>query len=1266
MTSLPHTENPSHRSAASKRIDLFRRRRLWLIGVAGAFCAAAVATAQEPSVPRYLDPKMPVEQRIDDLLGRMTVQEKVSQIYDSWGSQGVPRLHIPSMLKTEGLHSQSYSTGATLFPEPIAMASTFDTHLIEQVGKQTGVEAKAAHLMASWSPVLDVVRDVRWGRTEETYGESPFLVSRMGVAWIEGFQSLGLIAIPKHFAGHGEPVGGRDSQDYGLSERTMREIHLPSFRAAVEEAHAGGVMAAYGLWDGVPDNASTTLLQQVLRQEWGFDGIVVSDCGGLEHFLTKHAITDSQEEAAALAATAGVNMECGNIYRLAMEKAVAAGVVTEAQLDQVVRPTLRAKFRLGLFEHPEPDKMVWDKLPVYDTVASRELARTVEEEGAVLLRNEAALLPLKKTIRTIAVIGPNADFAQTGDYSPTPAANQLITVLAGIRSHVSPSTKVLYTPGLDRPDSNDKSKFAEAVATARKADAVVLVVGDNSRPNGGELTTGENRDGATLELPGAQRELVRAVAETGVPVVLVLVNGKPITLGWEAEHIPAILVTWYPGEEGGDATADLIFGDKNPSGHLPLTWPRTPAQLPLNYDYHPSGRRYSYYDLPFTPQYRFGFGLSYTQFEYSNLKVRPYADEPAHVTVTADVRNVGSKPGDAVAQLYLTDEIASVSTSVIEMQGMDRLSLRPGETKTATFDLTPYQLSVLGPDMVRRVEPGKFRVHVGGVSPDVQGDITEDRKEKVGFTNPQEGISGSFSENRPYAAHFVYGLDVLDHIESGQSFPVTVTVRNDGNLTDITETKLYSDVELGSWSFEVKPGEQKTHTFQVSMYKSGDLAMVAGRRMISRTVKVTPAPARLVLKDVRAVADKDGNIVVTTDAADLGSEPYSGELALKIDGARQETQSFTLLPGETRKFILRHQMDFGGIHRVQLNDEAEREVNVPAGVGLAVRAAAIDLEFSEGKGSTTRNQANGAVLQFCGTPAWVQGKDGTGIRPSSGSFVEAGNLQLYRQSFTLSAWIKIDQLASGNELGLFGGKAPMGADQDSAGTVLNAGIRNKKLFLSFQDRELTGSRDIPLGSWIQVAYVYDAAGKVGSLYINGNLDKTGKLDSYTGPLESIGDAPTLRHGNYSLDDVFVVENALSLPLIQTLYHGKPKALTHGTYTSAWKTVAGKFDEVTVVAERPAGTVLEITIESRNGSGEISTSKTIEASDGRRTYKLEGISAGDAVRVRAEFHASARGVSPTLRAVSLEAGVGPPVADWSKPQDWTSGAADKSLSLNEAK
>ena len=313
-------------------------------------------TSAATDTPKYLDPSVPVEERIDDLLPRMTLEEKVTELCDNWGSPGIPRLKIPAMLKTEGLHGQSYSTGATIFPMPIEMAGTFDTSLINQVGVATAVEAKAANLRVSWAPVLGVARDARWGRVEETYGEDPYLAGRMGVAWIEGFQSQDMIAVAKHFAGHSGPLGGRDSNDVGYSERVYREIYLPPFRAAVEEAHAGGVMAAYSTWDGTPCNASTELLQKILRQEWGFDGMVVSDCGGVENLLTKQSVVTNLEEACARAIRAGVDINCGDAYKKALVSAVHDGFLKESDLDPNVRAVLRAKFQLGLFENPGSQK----------------------------------------------------------------------------------------------------------------------------------------------------------------------------------------------------------------------------------------------------------------------------------------------------------------------------------------------------------------------------------------------------------------------------------------------------------------------------------------------------------------------------------------------------------------------------------------------------------------------------------------------------------------------------------------------------------------------------------------------------------------------------------------------------------------------------------------------------------------------------------------------------------------------------------------------
>ena len=1216
-------------------------------------------------LPKYLDPSLPVEQRIDDLLPRMTVVEKVSQISDSWGSVGVSRLKVPSLLKTEGLHSQSYATGSTLFPMPIAMAATFDPALIAKMGSQTAIESRAAHLRVSWSPVLDVARDVRWGRVEETYGESPYLVSRIGVAWIDGFQHEGMIAVPKHFAGHGQPMGGRDSQDIGLSDRVMRTIHLPSFRAALEEAHAGGIMAAYGLWDGVPDNASTTLLDTILRQEWGFDGMVVSDCGALQNLVEKQGIVGSMPEAAALGITAGVNMNCGPTYNGWAAKALEKGLITERQLDDAVRPVLRTKFRLGLFEHPEPDKMVWEKLPAYDTQEARTLAREASLEGQVLLKNDNGLLPLSKDMESLAVIGPNADVAQTGDYSPTLAEGQLVTVLQAIRAHVGPSTRVLFAPGLDSPLSKDTSKFAEAVAAAKQAKVAIVVVGDKSHRGGGEDTTGENRDGATLAPPGAQRELIQAVEATGTPVVLVIVNGKPFTLEWEASHIPAILVSWYPGEEGGDATADLLFGVRNPSGRLPLTWPRNPGQLPLNYDYLPSGRRYDYYDLPFAPQWRFGFGLSYTHYRYSNLRVAPKQGDPGFVTVTADVENTGSRDGDEVSQLYVTQMISSVATPVIELEGIQRISLKAGEVGTVNFQLTPYQLSLLDANMVRRVEPGQFRIHVGGVSPSAPDNITDQRKAKVGFAGPEEGVSGEFTEPRAYGAQFVYALDAPANSKNGQPFPAKVTVRNSGNLTDVTQVKLYAGFELGSWSFELKPGEEKSHTFFPVMYTPGSLAVVAGSQMLTREISLERAPAHLELHRLHMQVDDDSVLQITAEAQDTGSDLYDGALALNIDGKPAgEAQPLKLQPGENRPVALNHAFDLSGVYRVQVNDAPEQQIDVPGGIRLSVPDPLVSTSLATA--GQVRNAVSGQELKIEGSPEWTKGRAGQALRfGGPGTAIEAGNLDIYRKSFTLSAWVDIEQLGSNADLALFGGRAPMGADQENTGTQLSAGVHLGKLYMDFKGRRIAGRRDVPTGSWVNLTYIYDAATQRGAVYLDGALDRAETLAPYAGPLETIGDAPGLAHGKYLVDEATITRTAFTPAMMRRFYDQGMNSFRQGEFVSAWR-LGGNFTVLQTVAEIPQGSAVTVIVEVGDRDGKVLRSSRIEVQSGEKSYPLSDLdgqsaSAGGQVRIRVQISSGQWGKTPLLRAVKLS-GEGE-AEHWTTLKNWRGGQLEPSLEID---
>jgi hypothetical protein len=874
------------------------------------------------------------------------------------------------------------------------------------------------------------------------------------------------------------------------------------------------------------------------------------------------------------------------------------------------------------------------------------------------LKNDGNILPLSRSLKTIAVIGPNASVAQTGDYSAKSVPGQLVTVLDGIKSHAGPATRVLFAPGLDSPLSTGTGGFADAIAAAKGADVAVVVVGDNSHEGGGKATTGENNDGATLDFPGAQRDLIKAIQATGTPVVLVLVNGKPITLAWEADNIPAILVTWYPGEEGGDATADLLFGDRNPSGRLPLTWPRSVGQVPLHYDFHPSGRKYDYYDMPFSPQYRFGFGLSYTQFKYSNLQIMPRPDDPGFVTVTADVQNTGSRDGDEVAQLYFTDVVATVSTPVIELGGIQRVTLKSGETKRVTFALSPYQLSLLDENMVRRVEPGTFRIHVGGLCPALPKNFNGPPKVAVGFQNPTEGVSGEFTEPKPYAARFVYDLQAPEKVNGGQPFPATLTVRNEGNLTDVTVPKLFAGFQLDSWGFELLPGETKTHTFHPAMYQAGELAVVAESQMTGRQIEVEKAPARLDLRNLQTHADDDDVLQISAGAQDVGGAAYTGAVTLKVNGQPGETEALDLQPGEKRHIVLNHTFDTGGLYQVQINDSPARQVMVSGGIGLALQNPLLHLKLDEGQGTAVRNEVTGAELPLRGSPAWAAGRDGKALQLTAGGMgVDAGNIDIYRKAFTLSAWVKIDQLGKGGDLALFGGKAPMGADQDSTGTQLHVGVHNKKAFMGFMGRDIHGDKDVPVGPWVNLSYTYDPQKLKGSLYIDGRLDKSVDQEPYAGPLETIGDAPLLSHGSYALEDPVVIQSCLTPQAIQSLASKGFDSLRRGGYVSAWRPLTGAPTTLSAAAEMPPGSQITVTVETADAAGKATGSAKVALQEGQQRYPLTGLNAGAQVRLRIQLSAADWKNFPVLRSAALSGGAS---QRWSTPRDWSQGSADPSL------
>ena len=1181
----------------------------------------------------YLDPSKPVEERIDDLLPRMTLDEKISQISDSWGIQAIARLKVPALFKSEALHGQSYSTGGTIFPHAIAMAATWDVDLVRRSLVLIADECKAANQVHAWSPVLDVARDARWGRVEESFGEDPYLVSRMAVAWVGGFQSTGLYACPKHFAAHGQPLGGRDSMDVGFSEREMREVHLVPFRAAFKEAKAASVMHAYSTWNGVPAGASKELLQKILREEWGFDGFVVSDCGALDHFMTKHSICATGEEAAGLALSAGVDMECGEVYRKYLASAIKKGIVDEALVDISVRRTLRAKFKQGLFEKPT-DKMLWDKLPIYDTPSHKDAAYEMAVESQVLLKNDGDLLPLKADLKDVAVIGPNADEGQIGDYSAQPTDGQVISVLAGLKA-AAPGVHFTYARGCDQTDLNT-GDFAAAVEIAKKAQIAIVVVGDrsNRRKGAGKATTGENTDGATLELPGAQRDLIKAIHATGTPVVLVVVNGKPMTLEWESLQIPAIVVSWYPGERGGAATADLLLGKRNFSGRLPITFPRHVGQEPLFYNYKPSGRRVVYSDMSFLPRYRFGHGLSYTTFRYGNLKVEQ--TDAATPTVSVEVENTGTRDGDEVVQMYVTDVIASVATPVMELKGFQRVALKKGEKKTVSMSLTPYQLSCLNGDMVRVVEPGEFRVHVGGTSPSALEEPAN-QKQSIGFKNDREGISGRFMVDHRYGADFTCQAEVPTVAQGGEAFPVRITMKNDGSLCDISEATLYVDGRVsGTRRFELEPGEQGSFTFMPTAFAAGeqDLQIVYGKKIIVRRLQVAKAPGRFMLDHARVDIDDAGMLKVVARAANSSSEAYEGQLTLSIDGKAVQTQPLKLAPGESNPVTVVYPFALSGRYAVQLNDLPAMHVSVEGRLGLLMQDVALALEVDPA--GKARNLIDGAAVTLNGL-ALVDGRGKAKAVQftGDGKSLEPGTIELFGKAFTLATWVRVDTFAKNGQVPLFGGVAPMGAGQDEVGTKLSAGLNDKKLYLDFSGSSLAGNTEIAIGQWVHVAFTYDPLSGFGDVYLNGKRDQHRKLKTCLSPLQMIGKAPSLPAGAFAMQEVVVVRSCCDERAIRLLMEQGGDALRSGSHVTEWRPITALPQQLEAWCELPPGTTAEAAIEIGDGTDKAISSQKVTLTDGHARYPLTALKDGTQVRIRSTLKAGTWISAPAVTGYRLE-------------------------------
>ena len=735
----------------------------------------------------YKDPNASIDERVEDLLGRMTLEEKIAQMnMNGMGEYrqlphgaGVvespfisvqeiarmssetkryarenTRLGIPPIQIGECLHGQ-LAMGATIFPQAIAQGSTWNPALVERMASVIALEASASGVDQALSPLFDLAREPRYGRTEECYGEDPYLVARMGVAFVEGMQGKAeytrvhgiapgkLMCTAKHFAGYSVPAGGINLAPSSLGEREMRTLHLYPFEKVVKDANVCAVMPSYNEVDGMPAHSNRWLLTDVLRGEWGFDGYVFTDYGGLSQLHNFHHVAADASEAAVMGINAGVDLEAARPDAYArLSDLVKAGKVKEEQIDAAVRRILRAKFMAGLFDKPYPDpERLSEVVHRPEHVA---LALEVAQESAVLLKNDSALLPLDASkLKSLAVIGPNADQVQYGDYTYTRDNRSGVTILQGLRDRLGSRVQINYAKGCNITGS-DRSGIAEAVEAASKSDVAVVVLGETSVILSGlgwgvglgeneprdPFVSGEGYDLTSLDPPGVQRELLQAVCATGKPVVLVMVHGRPWSIDWEKDHVPAILEAWYPGEQGGNAIAGILLGDVNPSGRLNCSVPRSVGHLPVTYDYKPSARginrepgtpekpgRDYVFSSP-APLFAFGHGLSYTTFEYSDLKIDNNASAKT-VRVSVNVRNTGRRDGKEVVQLYVNDRVSSVTTPQKMLKGFDKIELKAGEQKTVTFDLPYDELALWNASMQRVVEPGEFAVMIGRSAEDI-------------------------------------------------------------------------------------------------------------------------------------------------------------------------------------------------------------------------------------------------------------------------------------------------------------------------------------------------------------------------------------------------------------------------------------------------------------------------------------------------------------------------------------------------------------------
>ncbi|EEF60954.1 glycoside hydrolase family 3 N-terminal domain-containing protein [Pedosphaera parvula] len=762
-------------------------------------------TKPSPKIPDYKNPRVVAARRVKDLLARMTLEEKAAQMMCVWqekaaklldgngnfdpakakaafkkghglGQVGRPsdagsdpatpangktargmaeltnaiqkfflehsRLGIPVMFHEECLHGHAARDG-TSFPQPIGLGATFNPALVEKLYAMTAHETRVRGGHQALTPVVDVARDARWGRVEETYGEDPFLNTQLGIAAVRGFQGDAsfkdkkhVIATLKHFAAHGQPESGQNCAPVNVSERLLRETFLHPFRDCLKKGGAISVMASYNEIDGVPSHASRWLLRDVLRKEWGFKGFVVSDYYAIWELSHRpdshgHHVAADKKEACVLAVKAGVNIEFPepDCYRHLVEL-VRKKVLHETELDELIAPMLLWKFKMGLFDDPYVDPE--EAARVVGCEVHRELASEAARETITLLKNENDLLPLNPAkLKTVAVIGPNANRSLLGGYSGVPAHN--VTVLDGIKARLGGAVKVVHAEGckitvggswqqdevLASDPAEDRKQIDEAVKVAWSADVVIVAIGGNEQTSREAWSLKHMGDRTSLDLIGHQDELIRALLATGKPVVALVFNGRPLAINHVAQNVPAILECWYLGQECGSAVAAVLFGDHNPGGKLPISIPRSVGQLPVFYNHKPSARRGFLWDEA-TPLFPFGFGLSYTKFTFKNVRLaKKIISRTGSTHVSVDVTNAGKRAGTEVVQVYVRDLISSVTRPVKELKVFQKITLAPGETKTVSLDLTPESLAFYDVNMKYVVEPGEFEIMVGNSSRDV-------------------------------------------------------------------------------------------------------------------------------------------------------------------------------------------------------------------------------------------------------------------------------------------------------------------------------------------------------------------------------------------------------------------------------------------------------------------------------------------------------------------------------------------------------------------